>query len=169
MATGSSGLIVSKPDRKGVFLLTSYDSFAILQTRGRRHTVGKAGEASAFPGWHLTGVITWCVYPWINCFVQGVGESYIASLSPDGPHCHPAKRRHWRRALPCPQYPTLSVALFISLFIIKVYWGNLTIFSSLANNDNNNDCKCLSHGFAYINTCNPYHTPLVPYALWCPS
>lgn len=61
MATGSSRLIVSKPDRKGVFLLKSYDSFAIPQISGRRHTVGKTGEASAFPGWHLTGVITWCV------------------------------------------------------------------------------------------------------------
>lgn len=28
MATGSSELIVSKSDRKGVFLLMSYDSFA---------------------------------------------------------------------------------------------------------------------------------------------
>lgn len=63
MATGSSGLIVSKPDRKGVFLLKSYHSFAIPLTSGRRHTVGKAGEASAFPRWHITGVITWCVYP----------------------------------------------------------------------------------------------------------
>lgn len=63
MATGSSGLIASKPDRKRVFLLIFYNSFAIPQTRGMRHIVGKTGEASAFPHGHLTGVITWCVYP----------------------------------------------------------------------------------------------------------
>lgn len=39
--------------------------------------------------------------------------------------------------------------------------GNLIIFSNLANDDNTNDYKCLLTGFAYINTHNSYHNPLV--------
>ena len=131
--------------------LSSKIPLTFLKQVGGETAAGKAGEASALSGRHLSGVTR-------------AGCVSLNQLLCSG---------NWRLMLPSckthiledssalsPVSPYLNDTFFSSLHPkASTAWGNLIIFSSLGNNDKGNDSKYLLNVFAYVNTYNPHHNP----------